>query len=72
MFTGRVLYVKGSGRLKGASELTVTLTSLEVAGQDYSIVTAHKSSRVTSPGSGAVVAPARSRAWQRAEASVQR
>ena len=43
--TGRVVYAKGSGRLKGPAELTVTLTSLEVDGQDYSIVTAHKSWR---------------------------
>ena len=43
--TGRVVYAKGSGRLKGPAELTVTLTSLEVGGQDYSIVTAHKSWR---------------------------
>jgi hypothetical protein len=43
--TGRVLYAKGSGRLRGPAELTVTLTSLEADGRDYSIVTAHKSWR---------------------------
>lgn len=43
--TGRVVYAKGSGRLKGPAELTVTLTSLEVGGQEYGIVTAHKSWR---------------------------
>ena len=43
--TGRVLYAKRSGRLKGPAELSVTLTSLEVGGQDYRIVTAHKSWR---------------------------
>ena len=43
--TGRVLYAKRSGRLRGPAELTVTLTSLEVGGQDYRIVTAHKSWR---------------------------
>jgi hypothetical protein len=43
--TGRVLYAKRSGRLKGPAELSVTLTSLEVEGQEYRIVTAHKSWR---------------------------
>jgi hypothetical protein len=43
--TGRVLYAKRSGRLKGPAKLTVTLTSLEVGGLDYGIVTAHKSWR---------------------------
>ena len=43
--TGRVLYAKRSGRLRGPAELTVTLTSLEVGGQDCRIVTAHKSWR---------------------------
>jgi hypothetical protein len=43
--TGRVLYAKRSGRLKGPAELSVTLTSLEVGGQDYRIVTSHKSWR---------------------------
>ena len=43
--TGHVLYAKRSGRLKGPAELTVTLTSLEVDGRDYRIVTAHKSWR---------------------------
>ena len=41
--TGRVIYAKHSGRLKGPAELSVTLTSLEVGGQMYGIVTAHKS-----------------------------
>ena len=43
--TGRVVYAKPSGRLRGPAELTVTLTSLEVGGQTYSIVTTHKSWR---------------------------
>lgn len=41
--TGRVLYAKRSGRLRGPAKLTVTLASLEVGGKDYRIVTAHKS-----------------------------
>lgn len=43
--TGRVLYAKRSGRLKGPAELSVTLTSLQVGGQDYSIVASHRSWR---------------------------
>ena len=43
--TGRVVYAKRSGRLRGPAELTVTLTSLEVRGRDYNIRTAHKSWR---------------------------
>lgn len=43
--TGRVLYAKHSGRLKGRAQLAVTLTSLEVNGQNYRIVTSHKSWR---------------------------
>lgn len=43
--TGRVLYAKHSGRLKGPAELAVTLTSLEVDGQSYRIVTSHRSWR---------------------------
>jgi hypothetical protein len=42
---GRVLYARRSGRLKGPAELSLTLTSLEVGGQDYRIVTAHKNWR---------------------------
>jgi hypothetical protein len=41
--TGRVLYAKRSGRLRGPAKLTVTLASLEVGGKDYRIVTADKS-----------------------------
>lgn len=43
--TGRVLYAKRSGRLKGPAHLTITLTSLQVGGQDYRIVTSRKSWR---------------------------
>lgn len=43
--TGRVLYAKHSGRLKGRAQLAVTLTALEVNGQNYRIVTSHKSWR---------------------------
>jgi hypothetical protein len=37
--TGRVVYAKRSGRLKGPAELTLTLTSVEVSGQRYAVVT---------------------------------
>ncbi len=43
--TGRVLLAKHSGRLRGPAELAVTLTSLQVGGQNYEIVTSHKSWR---------------------------
>jgi hypothetical protein len=43
--TGRVLYAKHSGRLRGPAELAVTLTSLEVSGQNYRMVTSRKSWR---------------------------
>jgi hypothetical protein len=43
--TGRVLYAKHSGRLKGRAELVVTLTSLEAFAQDYRVVTSRKSWR---------------------------
>ena len=39
---GRVVYAKRSGRLKGPAILTLTLNSVEVGGQSYRIVTAHK------------------------------
>jgi hypothetical protein len=43
--TGQILFAKRSGRLKGPAELAVTLTSLEVDGQFYGIVTSHKNWR---------------------------
>jgi hypothetical protein len=42
---GRVLYAKRSGRLRGPAELSITLTSLDLGGREYGIVTAHKSWR---------------------------
>ena len=42
---GRVLYAKRSGRLKGPAELSITLTSLDLSGQQYRIVTSHRSWR---------------------------
>jgi hypothetical protein len=39
---GRVLYARRSGRLRGPAELTITLTSLDLRGREYAIVTAHK------------------------------
>lgn len=43
--TGRVLYAKHSGRLKGRAELVVTLTSLQAGAQDYRVVTSRRSWR---------------------------
>jgi len=43
--TGRVLVARPSGHLKTPAELAVTLTSLEINGQSYEIVSSHRSWR---------------------------